>query len=81
MKNKKEIKTYIKYVDQIFDIPKLELIEPGRITEEYTIDKLYLYNTGRKYVEESGNLKVYAEFLDFNGKQYIKEIEIEKPDL
>ncbi|NSR46070.1 hypothetical protein HRF80_10035, partial [Enterococcus faecalis] len=41
MKNKKEIKTYIKYVDQIVDIPKLELIEPGRITEEYTIDKLY----------------------------------------
>ncbi|MHC5375419.1 hypothetical protein ACYSNU_16745 [Enterococcus sp. LJL120] len=77
-RKREELTTHIEYMRDIFTSPELELLAPGKKTKVYEMEINYLYDVGKKYVEDDGTLLVYADFEDFRGKKYIKEIRIEK---
>lgn len=80
-RKKEEVTTHVKYLNQVLETPKLELIGPGKVTELHEIEWSYLYNTARKYSDIDGTLVVNAEFEDFNGRAYVQKIIMEKPSV
>lgn len=74
-----EISTYISTLDKVFDVPELEMIQPGQVSKEYEIDRQYLYKTSRKYINSNGDLLILSVFKDIYGKNYYGKIMIQKP--